>query len=525
MLEKLTIKEASEKLTSGEITSLELTEDVFRRIEEVEGKVGSFITLTKEIALKQAEESDERRKAGKTLSEIDGIPIAVKDLFLTKGIKTTAASRILDDFIPINESTVTKKLWEAGAVLVGKTNLDQFAMGSSTETSAYKSSREFDSTTRNPWDLARVPGGSSGGSAAAVAADECIAAIGTDTGGSIRQPAGLCGVTGLKPTYGRVSRYSTIAMASSLDQAGPMTKTVEDAAILLKIISGHDKHDSTSSEREVPDYSKALTGDISGLKIGIPEEFFGEGIDPDVEEIVRAGIEKLKSLGAEVIPVSIPSVHYALAVYYILMPAEVSSNLARFDGIRYGYYLLKSKSHVIPNSFRDLTASDGMLNQVQHDNSHKLSILDVYEKSRAEGFGDEAKRRIMLGSYVLSAGYYDAYYKKALKVRTIIKNNFDRVFEKVNLLVTPVSPTPAFKFGEKVSDPLSMYKSDILTVPVNPAGIPAISIPAGFVNRDGHDLPVGMQIIGPMWSEENIFKTADAYQKVTDWHKRKPQLT
>lgn len=498
-LHKLTIKEASEKLASGEITSSELTEDVFKRIEEVEEKVGSFITLTGEIALKQAEESDQRRKAGKVLSEIDGIPIAVKDLFLTKGIKTTAGSKILEDFIPINESTVTKKLWEAGAVMVGKTNLDQFAMGSSTETSAFDTSKEFNSTTRNPWDLERIPGGSSGGSAAAVAADECIAAIGTDTGGSIRQPAGLCGITGLKPTYGRVSRYATIAMASSLDQAGPMTKTAQDAAILLKYISGHDKYDSTSSEKEVPDYGKNLLGNISGLKIGIAEEFFGQGLDSDVEQVIRAGIDQLKSLGAEIIPVSIPSVHYALAVYYILMPAEVSSNLARYDGIRYGLSRLK-------------------------DSNWQGSILELYEKSRSAGFGDEAKRRIMLGSYVLSAGYYDAYYKKAQKVRTIIKKEFDQVFERVDLLVTPVSPTPAFKYGERTSDPLSMYKSDIMTVPANPAGVPAISIPAGFVNREGKDLPVGMQIIGPMWGEEKILNAADAYQQATDCHKRKPQI-
>ncbi|MCL5410538.1 MAG: Asp-tRNA(Asn)/Glu-tRNA(Gln) amidotransferase subunit GatA [Patescibacteria group bacterium] len=458
-LNELTIKEASEKLAKKEITSVELTEAVFNRIDKVESKVGAYITLCKEKALEMARASDERRKNNKILSEIDGIPIAVKDLFLTKGVRTTAASKILEDFLPINESTPTKKLWEAGAVLIGKTNLDQFAMGSSTETSAYKTSKEFDSTTRNPWNLENVPGGSSGGSAAAVAADECIAAIGTDTGGSIRQPASFCGITGLKPTYGRVSRFGVIAMASSLDQVGPMTKTVEDSAILLKYLSGWDKYDSTSSKKDVPDYAKSINRNIKGLKIGIPKEFFGEGLDPKVNKVIEEAVEQLKSLGAEVVDISLPTAKYALAVYYILMPAEVSSNLARFDGIRYGHSTIKKQ-----------------------DASNSQILEEVYSKSRAEGFGSEAKRRIMLGSYVLSAGYYDAYYKKAQKVRTLVKKEFDQVFSKVDLIVTPVTPTPAFKFGEKVSDPLSMYLSDVMTVPANPAGLPAISIPAGFTD-------------------------------------------
>lgn len=493
-LYSLTIKEAQEKLSSGEITSTDLTKAVFERIKEVEPKVGAYITLCEEKAMEMAAASDERRKNGQVLSEIDGIPIAVKDLFLTKGIRTTAASKILEDFIPINESTVTKKLWEAGAVLIGKTNLDQFAMGSSTETSAYKTAIDFDSTTRNPWNLDCIPGGSSGGSAAAVAADMCIAAVGTDTGGSIRQPASHCGITGLKPTYGRVSRYGTVAMASSLDQAGPMTKTVQDSAILLNIISGHDKYDSTSFEKPVEPFN--LSGDISGLKIGVPKEFFASGLDKNIEKAVREGIETLKKLGASVVEVSVPSVHYTLAAYYILMFAESSSNLARYDGVRYGFSELKRQ------------------------NEKGKSLEDVYSKSRGEGFGAEAKRRIMLGSYVLSAGYYDAYYKKAQKVRTLIKNDFDKVFEDVDLLVTPVSPTVAFKFGEKSEDPLAMYLSDILTVPVNPAGLPAISIPAGFVEG----MPVGLQLIGPMWSEEKILNTAYAFQKATDFHKKKPKI-
>ena len=447
-----------------------------------------------------AKASDDRRKEGKVLSEIDGVPFAVKDLFLTKGVKTTAASNILNDFIPVYESTVTTKLWEAGAVLVGKTNLDQFAMGSSTETSAYKTATDYDSTTRNPWDLERIPGGSSGGSAAAVAADLCVAAVGTDTGGSIRQPASHCSITGLKPTYGRVSRYGTVAMASSLDQAGPMTKTVEDAAIVLKVISGYDKFDSTSSKNDIPDYSGDLKSDMTGIKIGIPKEFFAEGLDDDVKETILKSIEEFKRLGATTFDVSVSMAHYALAIYYILMPAEVSSNLARFDGIRYGLSAIKDEA---------LSAK---------------SLEEVYTKSRANGFGAEAKRRIMLGSYVLSAGYYDAYYKKAQKVRTLLKKEFEKIFESVDLLITPVSPMPAFKFGEKSSDPLSMYLSDVLTVPVNPAGIPAMSIPAGFVKRDGKDLPVGLQIIGPAWSEQTVLNAGFAYQQATDWHKAKPKI-
>ncbi|MFA5927557.1 MAG: Asp-tRNA(Asn)/Glu-tRNA(Gln) amidotransferase subunit GatA [Patescibacteria group bacterium] len=499
-LEQLTIKEASEKLAKGEITSVELTEAVLARIDEIDPKVGSFITVTNNLALEKARESDARRRSGETKGNLDGIPVAVKDCFLTKGIKTTSGSRILEDFIPVYESTVTRKLWEAGAVLIGKTNLDEFTMGSSTETSAYNTSTEFNSPTRNPWDLGRVPGGSSGGSAAAVAADECIAAVGTDTGGSIRQPAGLCGVTGIRASYGRVSRFGSTAMASSLDQAGSFGKTVEDAAIMLEAISGHDKYDSTSSEKTVPKYSDLLEDKAKGWKIGIPEEFYGEGMDVDVEAKIRAAADKFVKMGAKLVPVSLPIIKYALASYYILMPAEVSSNMARYDGIRFGYSKLKG------------------------DRSEAETLMDIYLKSRAEGFGAEVKRRIMLGSYVLSAGYYDAYYKKAQRVRTLIKKEFDKVFESVDFLLTPVSPTPAFKFGEKTTDPLSMYMADINTVPVNIAGLPGISLPAGFVERDDKDLPVGMQLIGPMWGEETLLRAGHVFQLETDWHLRKPQI-
>lgn len=521
-MHQLTIKEAADKLANGEITSVELTEAVFKRLNAVEPLVGAYITLCREKALEMAEASDERRKEGKTLSKLDGIPIAIKDLFLTENVKTTAGSKILDDFIPNYESTVTKKLWNAGAVLIGKTNLDQFAMGSSTETSAYNSSKKFNSTTRNPWDLDRVPGGSSGGSAASVAADECIAAIGTDTGGSIRQPASLCGITGMKPTYGRVSRYGVMAMASSLDQAGPMTKTVEDTAILLSIMSGQDKFDSTSSEKEVPDYFNGLEKNISGKKIGVPKEYFGEGLASSVKKIIEDGIDKLKNLGAQIVPISLPISKYALAVYYILMPAEVSSNLARYDGIRYGHSTLKCHPERIAKDLREPVSSLSRDSSAMPQND---SLQNVYEKSRAEGFGAEAKRRIMLGSYVLSAGYYDAYYKKAAKVRTKIKEEYDQIFKKCDCIVAPVSPFPAFKIGEKIGDPLSMYLSDIYTVPVNIAGLPALSVPAGFAEKDGKKLPVGMQIIGPAWGEQEILNVGYAFQQNTDFHLKKPKLS
>lgn len=498
-LYNLTIKEASDLLAKKEITSTELTRSVFERIEEVEPKVGSYITLCQEEALKMAKESDSRYQKGKALSQIDGIPIAVKDLYLTKGVRTTAASKMLEDFIAPYESTVTKKLKEAGAIMIGKVNLDQFALGSSTESSYFKTAKEYNSTTRNPWDLERIPGGSSGGSAAAVAASECLAALGTDTGGSIRQPASHCSVTGLKPTYGRVSRYGIIAMASSLDQAGPMTKTVEDAAIMLKYMAGFDQNDSTSSEKEVPDYNANLKADVKGLKIGIPKEFFGQGLDRRVKDKIMEAVSVLEKLGAEVIDVSIPSVDHALSVYYIIMPAELSSNLARFDGIHYGTSVLKN-----PN--------------------FQATLNEVYEKSRKLGFGDEAQRRIMLGSYVLSAGYYDAYYKRALKVRTLIKKEFEEVFKKVDVLATPTSPVLPFRFGEKSDNPLEMYLSDVLTVPINPAGVPAMTIPAGFAEENNKNLPIGLQLIGPAFSEQTLFNVGYTFQKNTDHHLKQPTI-
>lgn len=488
-LYKLTLKEASEKLNKGEITSLELTNSVLKRIEEVEPKVEVFITVTKDLAIKQAKESDARREKGKALSPIDGVPIALKDVFMTKGIKTTAASKILEDFIPPFDSTVVKKLYGAGAVIVGKTNTDEFTMGSSTENSAFGPSR-------NPWDLSRVPGGSSGGSAAAVAADMCMAAFGTDTGGSIRQPSSFCSTVGLKVTYGRVSRYGVISYASSFDTIGPITKTVEDAAILFKIIAGKDDKDATTLSEPVSDYSN-INEDLKGLKIGVPKEFYGDGLDDEVRKLVDNAKEELKSLGAEVGETSLPSTKYAIADYYILVKSEASSNLSRYDGIRYGHSQLKAQS------------------------AERKTLDEIYINSRTEGFGDEAKRSIMLGTFALSSGYYDAYYLKATKVRAKIMEEYNQVFKKYDVLITPVSPFPAFKIGEKMDDPLSMYLADVNTVPINVAGVPAMSVPAGFTKDN---LPVGMQIIAPQLGEEKIFQVAKAFEEATQFYQRKPAL-
>ena len=487
-LYKLTLKEASDKLNSGEVTSVKLTESVFSRIEEVEKKVEAFITLTKEIALKQAKESDKRRAAKKSLSEIDGVPIALKDVFCTKGIKTTAASKILEDFIPPYDASVTKKLMDSGCVLIGKSNTDEFTMGSSTENSYFGPSH-------NPWDLDRVPGGSSGGSAAAVSADECVFALGTDTGGSIRQPASFCSTVGLKVTYGLVSRYGVMSYASSFDTIGPITKTVEDAAIVLNHIAGNDKLDSTTTIKKVPDYTKFLTKDIKGKKVGVPKEFLSEGLDPEVKKVIDKSIDKLKELGAEVEEMSLPLTDYAIATYYVLVKSEASSNLSRYDGIRYGHSKLKE-------------------NDVNN-------LEELYANSRTEGFGDEAKRSIMMGTYTLSSGYFDAYYLKAAKVRTKIREEYENAFKKYDVLITPVSPFPAFKIGEKKDDPLAMYLADADTVPINTAGVPAISVPAGFTKNN---LPVGMQIIGPMFGEEKILEVASAFESATDHHIKKPSL-
>ena len=482
-LTQLTLTEARERLRSGAITARALTEAHLARIRDLQPQVQAFLTITEEQAMATADEADRRRAAGGD-APLLGIPLAIKDVLVTRGIPTTAGSRILEGFIPPYTATAVQRLLDAGAVLLGKTNTDEFAMGSSTENSGYF-------TTRNPWDLSRVPGGSSGGSAAAVAARMAIGALGTDTGGSVRQPAAFCGVSALKPSYGRVSRYGLIAFASSLDQIGVFGRTVHDLAILLGVIAGHDPRDSTSMDVPVPDYTAALTGDIRGLRVGVPREYFIEGMQPDVEQAVRAAIEQLAALGAEVCEISLPHTEYALPVYYLIAPSEASANLARFDGIRYG-----------PRR------SGG-------------SMWDTYKATRGQGFGAEVKRRIMLGTYALSAGYYDAYYLKAQKVRTLIRQDFDRAFAHVDVIAAPTAPTTAFRIGEKADNPLEMYLSDIFTLSASLAGIVGAVIPCGF---DRDHLPIGLQIIGPAFDEPTVLRVAHAYQSVTDWHTRQPPL-
>ncbi len=481
---RLTIHEAHQLLKSGQLSSVELTKAMLKRIGEVEPKVRALVTITEELALKQAEKADKFLASGNTNS-LTGIPVLIKDNMCTKGIRTTCSSKMLQSFVPPYDATVVERLNDCGVVIIGKTNMDEFAMGSSNEHSAFF-------PTHNPWDLSRVPGGSSGGSAAAVATGEAICALGSDTGGSIRQPAGFCSVVGLKPTYGRVSRYGLVAFASSLDQIGPLTQDVTDCALMLNAIAGYDPRDSTSVPYPVPDYTQCLTTNIKGLRLGIPKEYFVEGMQAEVEIAMRAAISRLEELGATIDwEVSLPSTPYALAVYYIIAPSEASANLARYDGVKYGFSYLDTSS-----------------------------MWEALEKTRQYGFGAEVKRRIMLGTYALSAGYYDAYYLKAQKVRTLIRREFDQAFEKFDALVTPTSPTVPFKIGEKVDDPLQMYLSDVCTLPINIAGLPAISIPAGFA--DG--LPIGMQIIGKPFGEETILKIAYAYEQATEWHKRKPTL-
>ena len=478
-LSELTIKEASRALKNKEISSLELTKECLEKAIKANKYLNAFITILEKEAIKAARDSDKRIAQNKRLSEIDGVPLAIKDNICIEDTLTTCASPILSNFISPFDATVIKKLKKAGAVFLGKTNMDEFAMGSSTETSCY-------GPTKNPWDLIRVPGGSSCGSAAAVAASLAPGALGSDTGGSIRQPASFCGVVGFKPTYGSVSRYGLIAMASSLDQIGPITKTVEDTRVLYEIIAGHDELDSTSAQNRFKNYELR----IKNLKIGIPKEYFTKGMDKEVEKIVKIAIKKIEDLGAKIKEVSLPHTPYALAAYYLIMPSEVSSNLARYDGIKYG---LSTKAQ---------------------------NLVDVYIKSRTKGFGDEAKRRIMLGTFALSSGYYEAYYLKAKKVQTKIKEDFNKAFQKVDCLLTPTSPTVAFKIGERSQDPLTMYLSDIFTVPVNLAGLPALSVPCGFA--DG--LPVGLQIIGRQFSENEILDIALEYEKNTDWHNMKPKV-
>lgn len=484
-LTELTIQELSESLKKGEITSRELTEAYLERIEEVDPKVGAYITVTRDEALKGAEAADGALKEGATATPLTGVPIAVKDIFCTKGIRTTCASKILEGFVPPYDATVVRKLRDAGAVILGKVNMDEFAMGSSTENSAFF-------TTRNPWDTERVPGGSSGGSAAAVSASECAASVGTDTGGSIRQPAACCGVVGLKPTYGRVSRYGMIAFASSLDQGGPVTKDVTDAALLLNTIAGHDPLDTTSMDAPVPDYTGGLKDGVKGLRVGIPKEYFIEGIDKEVEWAVREAIGVLEGAGAELVEITLPHTEYAVSVYYLVATAEASSNLARYDGVKYGLRVEETEG-----------------------------LMDMYKKTRDRGFGPEVKRRIMLGTYSLSSGYYDAYYKKASQVRTLIKKDFDEAFKLCDVIATPTSPTPAFKLGEKLADPLTMYLSDIFTISCNLAGIPGISLPCGLT---GGGLPVGLQILGRPLGEATVLRAAYTYEQATGWHKKRPQL-
>jgi aspartyl-tRNA(Asn)/glutamyl-tRNA(Gln) amidotransferase subunit A len=479
----LGISELAEMLGRGDVSCRDILDSVYKRIDSVEDKVRAYIILTREEAYRNAEIADELIASGRQ-SPLSGIPIAIKDNICTKGIPTTCASKSLKNFVPPYESTVTTRLREQGYVLPGKTNLDEFAMGSSTENSGFH-------TTRNPWDNERAPGGSSGGSAAAVAADECIAALGSDTGGSIRQPASFCGVVGLKPTYGRVSRYGLVAFASSLDQIGPVTKNVRDAALLLNVISGMDRHDSTSAPVEVPDFN-AFTGmDVKGLRIGIPREYFIEGLDPEVDRLVKDAVKQFESLGAVPVEVSLPHTGYAVAAYYILATSEASSNLARYDGVKYGF------------------------------RAEGKDLLDMYMKTRAQGFGAEVKRRIMLGTYTLSSGYYDAYYKKAQQVRTLIKTDFENVFRDADMILTPTSPTPAFRLGEKKDDPLQMYLADIFTISVNLAGVPGISVPCGFTSKG---LPVGLQLIGKHFDEGTLLKAAYAYEQSAGWYKRKPEL-
>ncbi len=484
-LYRLTAHEIREKLKSREITSSELTQSVYDRIDAVEGQIEGYLTLTKETAYLQAEAADAGFQRGDEMPPLAGIPIAIKDVICTKGVLTTCGSKILGNFVPPYDATVMTKLHQQGSVVIGKTNMDEFAMGSSTENSAYR-------ITRNPWDLGAIPGGSSGGSAAVVAADEAVCSLGSDTGGSIRQPAALCGVVGMKPTYGRVSRFGLVAFASSLDQIGPFTKDVTDCALMLNAICGHDPMDSTSVNIPTPDYTEYLTNDIEGINIGIPKEYFIEGMDTEVEEIVHAAVEALRACGASIEEISLPHTEYAIATYYIIAPAEASANLARYDGVRYGYRAEESDE-----------------------------LVEMYKKTRSQGFGEEVKRRIMLGTYALSSGYYDAYYLKGQKARTLIKSDFDHAFETVDVIVTPTSPTPAFKVGERTDDPLQMYLSDVLTTPSSLAGLPGISIPCGLTKGG---LPVGLQMLAAPFEEGKILNTAYTFEQHTSHNLQKPEI-
>ncbi len=483
-LNELTAHQLHKMLKNKEISATELCKSVFSRIEQVEPDIKAYVTLSEEAALKKASQIDIKIREGEELPLLAGIPIAIKDNMCVKGLRTTCSSKILENYISVYNATAVDRLLNQEIVMTGKTNMDEFAMGSSTENSGFF-------TTRNPWNVETVPGGSSGGSAAAVAADEAIMALGSDTGGSIRQPAALCGVVGMKPTYGLVSRYGLVAFASSLDQIGPITKDVTDSALLLQAIAGHDSLDSTSAPVEIPDYREALDGDVKGMKIGVPKEFLGEGTQVEVRDAISNTIDVLGHLGVDVEETTLGHVDYALSAYYIIAPAEASSNLARYDGVRYGYRT---------EAFEDM--------------------LEMYKKSRAEGFGNEVKRRIMLGTYALSAGYYEAYYGQAQKVRTLIVEDFSNAFKKYDVLISPTSPTVAFKIGERIDDPLQMYLSDICTIPVNLAGIPGISVPCG---SDSDGMPIGLQIMGKAFDESTLFKVAYAFEQSFKW-KEKPKL-
>jgi aspartyl-tRNA(Asn)/glutamyl-tRNA(Gln) amidotransferase subunit A len=481
----LTIREAQRLLQKREISSRELTRAVLDRIQAVEGKVDAYLTIAEDAAMKQADQADRAISMGRG-SALSGIPLGLKDIICTRDLRTTCASRMLANFMPPFDATVVQKLKDAGAVIVGKLNMDEFAMGSSTENSGFK-------ITRNPWNLERIPGGSSGGAAAAVAADMCLGALGSDTGGSIRQPASLCGVVGMKPTYGRVSRFGLVAFASSLDQIGPLSKTVGDCALILNVICGYDPSDSTSVPMEVPNFTAALNGGIKGITVGIPVEYGGaKGLDPEVTAAVNNAVRVIEQLGARRVDVSLPHTEFAVAAYYVIAPSEASSNLARYDGVKYGL----------------------------RDNGNS-GLMNMYRRTRSMGFGAEVQRRIIIGTYCLSAGYYDAYYGKASQVRTLIMDDFKRAFETCNVILCPVAPTPAFKIGEKINDPLTMYLSDIFTLSANLAGIPGMSVPCGF-SADG--LPIGLQLMGKHFDEATLLKVANAFEQATEFHKKRPKI-
>ncbi|MBU0993617.1 MAG: Asp-tRNA(Asn)/Glu-tRNA(Gln) amidotransferase subunit GatA [Proteobacteria bacterium] len=485
-LHEMTIQKASECLRAKEISAKELVQAVLDRIEAVDKTIGAYITVNHDHAMKQAEMADQQIAKG-TFTPLTGIPISIKDLISTKGLRTTCASKILENYVPVYNAGVMEKLSQAGAVTVGKVNMDEFAMGSSTENSRLK-------VTRNPWDLNCIPGGSSGGSAASVSADMCLGSLGSDTGGSIRQPASHCGVVGMKPTYGRVSRYGLVAFASSLDQIGPLTKNVTDNALLMNAISGFDARDSTSSKQDVPDFTSFLSKGLKGIRIGIPGEYHEtEGIDPDVKAAIKNAIAVLQQMGAECVDISLPHSKYAVAAYYVIAPSEASSNLARYDGVKYGFRA-----------------------------DHPGSLIDMYKNTRSKGFGPEVKRRIIIGTYALSAGYYDAYYGKASQVRTLIMDDFKKAFQSCDVILSPVSPTPAFPIGEKIDDPLTMYLLDIFTLSANLAGIPGISVPCGFSKKG---LPIGLQLMSRHFEEGKLFKVAYSFEQETDFHHKKPQLS